>query len=96
MTPRGKGQRRPRAGRIATLGSFSNSALCLIVLLTGLSAPEPTQALRNVKAGDQVPTFFVTDLDGNTHDRECYKENVLLLIFIKPEQEKSLEALRVV
>jgi peroxiredoxin len=78
------------------LGSFSNSAACLIVLLAGLSAPESSQALRNVKVGDQVPAFSLTDLDGNTHTLERYKEKVLLLIFVRPEQETSLEALRVV
>jgi tetratricopeptide (TPR) repeat protein len=62
--------------------------------LTGMVSAQPTQALRNIRIGDQVPAFSVKALDGNTVSKTGCAGKVLLLIFARPEQEESLEALR--
>ena len=69
-------------------------AVAMVAVLASLAAEEPARALRNVKVGDQVPAFSVTDLDGNTITKEAYQEKTLLLVFVRPDQEKSLAALK--
>lgn len=81
------------------LHRLSRSILGQLLLAAFLAASvkaEPTQDLRNVKVGDQVPTFSVQGLDGASIDKATYQGKVLLLVFAKPNQEHSLKALRAV
>ena len=68
----------------------------LAAFLASLAGSQPSQALRNVKVGDQVPAFEVVDLTGKAINKTSYQGKTLLLIFVRPEQEKSLAALRTV
>ena len=73
----------------------TTAAVILAGMTATLSGPLPDQALRNVKSGDQVPDFSVTDLEGKVIRRATHQSNVLLLLFVKPQQEDSLNALKV-
>ena len=76
-------------------GSGIKVTLCVTVLLTGLAHGQPARALRNVKTGEQVPAFSVADLEGNALGNKTYQGKVLLLVFVRPDQEKSLQTLKV-
>jgi peroxiredoxin len=56
----------------------------------------PTIVLRNVKVGDAIPAFSVQALDGTSIGSEAHRGKVLLMVFVRPEHEKSLRALKVV
>ncbi|MBU0719212.1 MAG: tetratricopeptide repeat protein [Planctomycetes bacterium] len=49
--------------------------------------------LRNVEIGASVPAFSVRALDGTTVERDAFQDRVLLVVFTRPDHEKSLKAL---
>ena len=67
----------------------------LFVVIASLASTPPTMALRNIKVGDAIPAFSIQALDGTRTSNETYKGRPLLLVFARPEHEKSLKALRV-
>lgn len=71
-----------------------NRALGLLTAVVAASvAAQSSEALRNVKIGDPLPDFSVSGLDGRTYTLAGCKDKVLLLLFVRPEQERSLAAL---
>lgn len=74
----------------------AKAMLCSAALLASLVSAQPTQALRNVKIGELVPAFAAKDLDGNVVGKRDYTGRALLMVFVRPEHEKSLVALRAV
>lgn len=65
-------------------------------LATGLVWAAETSALRNVKPGERIPEFSVTELSGKTITKSDYAGRVLVLLFARPEHAKSLSALHAV
>ncbi|MGD2109442.1 MAG: tetratricopeptide repeat protein [Phycisphaerae bacterium] len=65
-----------------------------MLALSAVQAAAPlSAALRNVKVGDQVPDFAVKTLDGKGVTKAYCKGKVLLLLFVRPGQANSVEAL---
>lgn len=76
------------------LGTCIVPTLCSLTLLTALAGTQPRHALRNVRIGEQVPAFSAVDLDGGAVSKAVYEGKVLLLVFVRPDQEKSIKVLR--
>ncbi len=70
------------------------SSATMAAMLALLAGAEPARALRNVKVGETTPAFTVQTLDGKTLTSTEYKDKLLLLVFAKPKQKRSLTALR--
>lgn len=68
--------------------------LCFVLLAT-LARADTAQALRNVKVGDKVPAFSVQGSDGKLLDQTAYKDKILLLLFVRPDQRHSVKALEI-
>ncbi|MEW6072968.1 MAG: redoxin domain-containing protein [Planctomycetota bacterium] len=72
------------------------AVLFLAVLPGVVAGARSERVLRNVKIGEVVPDFFVVDLNGEQIDKEMGKGRVLLVLFVRPAQEASLDALKIV
>lgn len=55
---------------------------------------DSSPGLRGLKAGDPVPPFKVKGSDGKTIEKENLKGKVILLLFVRAEQDTSLEVLK--
>lgn len=73
--------------------SFIRLAYGLGGILFVLATAPPAFALRGLKEGMAVPAFSVVTLAGRLVTRETYKGKVLLLLFVRPQQDYSLTAL---
>jgi tetratricopeptide (TPR) repeat protein len=68
------------------------TAVLLMVALV-LTPPAICGAFRNVEVGSAVPDFTLKDLDGMDHTLSAEKGRVVILAFIKADQDKSIKAL---
>lgn len=76
---------------------FSRNVLMMIVwLATELVCAAETKALRNIKPGERIPESRVTGLSGKIITKGDSAGRVLVLIFARPDNAKSLSALRAV
>jgi peroxiredoxin/Flp pilus assembly protein TadD len=66
----------------------------LVVALCALLAAPPAFALRGLKEGTELPAFSVDTLAGQPVTRDTYKGKVLLLLFVRPQQDYSVTALQ--
>lgn len=66
-------------------------ALPLIIVLL---AQSPVWGFRNLKEGEKPPDFKLKDLDGKTHSLSQYKGKVVIVVYWRPGQERSLNALK--
>ena len=66
----------------------------LIVLLIVLLAQSPVCGFRNLKEGEKSPDFKLKDLDGKTHSLSQYKGKVVIVVYWRPGQDRSLNALK--
>lgn len=73
--------------------SFRRARHALAALLLLLAAAPPAFALRGVKEGSSVPAFSVDTLAGRVVTQDTYKGKVLLLLFVRPQQNYSQTAL---
>ncbi|UCE59649.1 MAG: tetratricopeptide repeat protein [Phycisphaerales bacterium] len=70
----------------------------LVAVATTVPRPQvatPTKGLNNIGIGDPVPAFSVHTLDGAVIESKTYQGKVLLVVFARPDHEKSLRALKV-
>ena len=67
----------------------------LAVLLFALATAPPAFALRELKEGTAIPAFSVETLAGHLVTQDTYKGKVLLLLFVRPQQDYSVTALLV-
>lgn len=65
----------------------------IAVTLACFASPSSGIRLRNVEIGAPVPAFSVRALDGATIELEAFQNRVLLVVFARPDHEKSLEVL---
>ncbi len=64
-----------------------------VIALVCLVCTPPDLSLRGLSVGDSAPPFSVRALDGTEVTGESYRGKVLLMVFARPEHEKSLQAL---
>jgi tetratricopeptide (TPR) repeat protein len=65
----------------------------LAVVLFALASAPAAFALRGLKPGMAVPAFSVETLAGHSVTQDTYKGKVLLLLFVRPQQDDSMTAL---
>jgi tetratricopeptide (TPR) repeat protein len=65
----------------------------LLAILLGLATAPSALALRGHKEGTAIPAFGVETLAGHKVTQDTYKGKVLLLLFVRPQQDYSLTAL---
>lgn len=88
------GQHRLTPGEpLALPRSPSGTLWGLAVVLLALLSAAPAFALRGIKEGTALPAFSVETLAGHPVTRDAYKGKVLLLLFVRPQQDYSLTAL---
>jgi len=79
------------------LGSRSLSllrvALVIVVATLFLSKPGICTAFRNLEEGKEVPDFTLKDLEGLDHTLSAERGKVVILCFVKADQDRSIRAL---
>lgn len=65
---------------------------CLLTM--ALLAQSPAWGFRNLNEGEKPPDFKLKDLDGKTHSLSQYKGKVVIVVYWRPGQERSLNELK--
>jgi len=68
-------------------------AIVLVVATLFLSKPGICTAFRNLEEGKEVPDFTLKDLDGLDHTLSADRGKVVILCFVKADQDRSIKAL---
>ncbi len=72
-----------------------NVWLAFALLLTiALLVQSPVWGFRNLKEGEKSPDFKLKDLDGKTYSLSQYKGKVVIVVYWRPGQERSLNELK--
>ena len=70
----------------------SMMAVCLFLAIYLVVLPQ-CFGFRHLKEGERIPGFSLKDLKGKTHSISQLKGNVVLVLYWRPGQERSLKAL---
>jgi tetratricopeptide (TPR) repeat protein len=67
------------------------ACICLAIFLSG---PSEGLGFRNLKEGEHAPDFKLKDLDGNVYSLSGLKGKVVLILYWRVGQERSVKALK--
>jgi len=67
-------------------------AMCLFLAILLFVSPQ-CFGFRHLKEGERIPDFSLKDLKGKTHSISNLKGNVVLVLYWRPGQERSLKSL---
>ena len=74
-----------REGKISISGVLSILSILLLTM--------PVSASRNLKIGDKAPGFILQDTEGTDVSLDNLGDKIVVIIFWRAEQERSVEAL---
>jgi peroxiredoxin len=68
--------------------------VCTLLVIISLLVQPLAWGFRNLKEGEKSPDFNLKDLDGKTHSLSQYKRKVVIVLYWRKGQERSLNALK--
>lgn len=73
--------------------SFSPTLIAVSLIFLTVAAPAHSSAFRNLKVGQPVPDFTLQDLDGMSHTLSAEWGKVMILCFVRSNQDRSIRVL---